>query len=156
MANYRFNGVPLVQYNEYLLTDLTQNLTVEWTPGNIFFIAYRINDGDTAENICYRLWADSSLSWILYRVNEMVDPFFDWPLRSDELLDYVKNKYGTSAIHDVHHYTKGNFVVNQNDDDPEIVPVTNYEYEFNRNEEKRDIVLPTDTFIQTFLNKWSE
>ena len=156
MANYRFNGVPLVQYNEYLLTDLTQNLTVEWTPGNIFFIAYRINDGDTAENICYRLWADSSLSWILYRVNEMVDPFFDWPLRSDELLDYVKNKYGTSAINDVHHYVKDGFVVNQNDDDPEIFPVTNYEYEFNRNEEKRDIVLPTDTFIQTFLSKWSE
>ena len=156
MANYRFNGVPLVQYNENLLTDITHNITVDWTSGNVFFIAYRINDGDTAENICYRLWADSSLSWIVYLVNNMVDPFFDWPLRSDELIEYIKNKYGKFQVYDVHHYVKNGFVVNRNDEDPEVKPVTNFQYEFDQNEKKRQIVLPTDTFVQTFLSKWSE
>ena len=154
MYNYRFNGVPLVQYNNTLVTDLTQNLTVSWTPGNVYFINYSIKDGDTAENISYRLWNDSSLSWILCLINNIIDPFFDWPLRSDEMLDYTKNKYGAANVYAVHHYEKDGYVVNYNPDDPSIKPITNYMYEFNKNEEKRKIVVPSDTFIQDFLNEW--
>lgn len=154
MANYRFNGVPLIQYNDSLITDLTNNLTVQWTPGNIYFVNYSIKDGDTPENIAYRLWTDSSLSWILCLVNNIIDPFFDWPLRSDELLGYIKNKYGDSHIYSTHHYEKDGYVVNFVEGDDRIHAVTNYVYEFNRNEEKRKIVLPTDDFIQAFLDQW--
>lgn len=155
MANYRFNGVPLVQFNDDLLIDLTQNLTIEWTEGNTFFIKYTIQDGDTGENIAYRLWNDSSLSWIIYFINGIVDPFFDWPLRSDELVEYIKNKYGKFQVYDIHHYVKNGFVVNRNSNDPEVKPVTNFQYEFDKNEEKRKIILPTDAFIEMFLTKWS-
>ena len=156
MANYRFNGVPLVQFQDNMITDISNNITLEWTEGNTFFIDYVIEDGDTAENLCYRLYNDSSLSWILYLVNGKVDPFFDWPLRSDELLEYVKNKYGKDRVYDAHHYTKNGFVVNYNKDDSSLHRITNYQYEFDLNEAKRKILLPTDTFIQTFLNQWSE
>lgn len=156
MANFRFNGVPTVQYNDDLITDLTNIITLDWTEGNTFFINYVIEDGDTAENICYRLWNDSSLSWLVYLVNGMVDPFFDWPLRSNELMEYVKNKYGQFQAYDAHHYTKNGFVVNYNKDDPTLQKITNYQYEFQLNEEKRNILLPTDAFIETFLTKWSE
>ena len=156
MSNFRFNGVPLVQYNDGFLTDLTNIILLNWTEGNTFFVEYVIEDGDTAENICYRLWNDSSLSWILYLANGIIDPFFDWPLRSDELVGYVKNKYGDSAIYDAHHYTKNGFVVNYDPADESLHKVTNYQYEFELNEEKRHILLPTDTFIQTFLTKRGE
>lgn len=156
MGNYRFNGVSQVQYNDYLITDITNNLNVQWTEGNVFFISYMIKDGDTPENIAYRLWGDSSLSWILCIVNDIIDPFFDWPLRSDELMGYVKNKYGNDSVYYLHHYEKDGFVVNADPNDPSLVPVSNYEYEFSLNEEKRSIYLPTETFIQTFLTQWSE
>lgn len=156
MANYRFNGVPLVQYNADLITDISHNITVEWTDGNIYFMNYSIKDGDTPEGLSYNLWNDSSLSWILCLVNRIVDPFFDWPLRSDELMGYIKNKYGSDHVYSVHHYIKNGYVVNYDANDPEIKPITNYEYEFNVNEEKRQILLPSDTFIQEFLNQWSE
>jgi len=154
MFNYRFNGVPLVQYNNTLITDLTNNLTVEWTPGNVYFVNYSIKDGDTAENIAYRLWTDSSLSWVLCLINNIIDPFFDWPLRSDELMGYVKNKYGDANIYAPHHYEKDGYVVNYNADDPAIHEITNYVYEFNHNEEKRKIIIPSDGFIQEFLDQW--
>ncbi len=156
MGNYRFNGVPTVQYNDSLLTDLTNNLTITWTEGNTFFIDYHILDGDTPENICYRLWKDSSLSWIIDYVNGVIDPFFDWPLRSDELMDYVKEKYGEDNVYNVHHYTKNGYIVSTNPSDKSLIPVSNYKYEFDLNEEKRDIILPTERFIQEFLNKWGE
>ena len=156
MANFRFNGVPRVQFNDDMLTDLTNNLDIKWTTGNTFFVNYVVEDGDTAENISYRLWTDSSLSWIIYYINGMVDPFFDWPLRSDELLAYVKNKYGEFQVYDTHHYEKDGFVVNYNKDDPTIHKITNFQYEFSINESKRKILLPTETFIQTFLDQWSE
>lgn len=155
MANYRFNGVPIIQYNDDQITDISNNLTVEWTSGNIFFINYSIKDGDTPENIAYRLWNDSSLSWILCIVNDIIDPFFDWPLRSDELMEYIKNKYGEDHVYSTHHYIKNDYVVNYNPSDPAIRSVTNYTYEFDNNEKKRQIVLPTDSFIQQFLNQWS-
>ena len=156
MANYRFNGVPRVQYKDYLITDISNNLTVEWTDGNIFFVNYSIKDGDTAENIAYRLWNDSSLSWIIYIINNIVDPFFDWPLRSDELIDYVKNKYGSDNVYSTHHYIKDGFVVNGKPNDNTVTAVSNYQYEFDRNEEKRQIHLPTETFIESFLSKWGQ
>lgn len=153
MSNYRFNGVPQVQFGDNLITDISNNITVEWTPGNVFFINYSIKDGDTPENIAYRLWYDSSLSWVICLINNIIDPFFDWPLRSDELLAYVKNKYGNDSVNSIHHYVKDGYVVNRSDD-PALTTVSNYEYEFALNEEKRQIFLPTETFIQQFIDEW--
>ena len=154
MGNYRFNDVPLVQYGDNLITDLSRNLTVEWTSGNAFFIDYTIQDGDTAENICYRLWEDSSLSWVIYLVNQIIDPFFDWPMRGEELMEYVKFKYGNTQADAIHHYEKDGFVVNRNRTDPTIRGVTNYEYEFRENDKRRKIILPTDDFMTAFMMKW--
>lgn len=156
MGNYRFNGVPEVQYDDNIITDISKNLTVEWTTGNIYFVNYSIKEGDTPENIAYRLWNDSSLSWIICIINNIIDPFFDWPLRSDELLGYVKNKYGEANVYATHHYEKDGFVVNYNPDDPSLKKITNFYYESMRNEKKRQIFLPTEEFIQEFLTKWSE
>ena len=156
MGNYRFNGVRLVQYNNSLITDITNNLTIEWTPGNMFFVEYIIQDGDTAENIAYRLWNDSSLSWIIYYINKIIDPFFDWPLRSNEIMEYVKNKYGTAQVYSPHHYEKNGYIVNKDPNDDSIKVVTNYTYEFNQNEKKRTINLPTEDFIANFLSQWSQ
>lgn len=155
MANYRFNGVDLVQYGDSLLTDLSHNVTISWTTGNSYFTDYDIQEGDTPENIAYRLWDDSSLSWIICFVNNIIDPFFDWPLRADELMAYVKNKYGSDFVYSPHHYTKNGFVVNYDKDDPQIQMVTNYTYEFNKNEEKRHILVPSEQFINDFLQQWS-
>lgn len=155
MANFRFNGVPKVQYNDNLITDLSRNLTVDWTDGNIYFVNYSIKEGDTAENISYRLWNDSSLSWIIYLINNMIDPFFDWPLRSNEILGYVKNKYGEANIYAIHHYEKNGYVVNGSPSDPTVEKITNYQYEFQKNEEKRKIFLPTERFVEEFLLQWS-
>ena len=155
MANYRFNGVDLVQYGDNLLTDLSHNLTITWTTGNVYFVDYSIQEGDTPENIAYRLWSDSSLSWVICFINNIIDPFFDWPLRSDELLAYVKNKYGENSIYSPHHYVKNGYVVNNDPDDPAIKSVTNYAYEFEQNESKRHIILPSETFIGDFIQQWS-
>lgn len=156
MGNYRFNGVPLIQYKDNLITDISNNLTVSWTPGNIFFIKYIIQDGDTAENIAYRLWNDSSLSWIILLINNIVDPFFDWPFRSDELMAYTKNKYGEANVYAPHHYEKNGFVVNYDKDDPTLDMITNFSYEFKQNEKKRTIDIPSDSFMSQFLSQWSE
>ena len=155
MGNYRFNGVNLVQYKDNLITDLSNTINVYWTEGNTYFVKYVIKDTDTQENIAYRVWNDSSLSWIINLLNGIVDPFFDWPLRADELMEYIKNKYGEDHILDVHHYEKNGYVVNQSDD-LEIKAISNYEYEFKLNENKRNIILPTDTFMADFLNRWGE
>lgn len=155
MANYRFNGVPLVQYGDSLLTDLSHNITVAWSEGNTYFVDYDIQEGDTPENIAYRLWSDSSLSWIICYVNQIIDPFFDWPMRSDELMAYIKNKYGEDHVYSTHHYVKGKYVVNYDPNDPQIEAVTNYAYEFKNNEERRHMLLPTDVFINDFIREWS-
>ena len=154
MANYRFNGVNLVQFGDNIITDMSSTLGIKWTNGNTYFVNYVIKDGDTQENMAYRLWGDSSLSWIINFVNGVIDPFFDWPLRSDELMSYIKNKYGEEHILDTHHYELNGYVVNYSDN-PKLETITNYEYEFRKNENKRNILVPTKTFMNDFLIKWS-
>lgn len=153
MANYRFNGVNIVQYGDNLLTDISSTLNMYWTTGNTYFVKYVIKDSDTPENMAYRLWGDSSLSWIISFINGIIDPFFDWPLRTEELNEYIKNKYGEDHILDTHHYELNGYVVNYSYE-PQLKAITNYEYEFRLNEKKRNITVPTEEFMTDFLSKW--
>lgn len=108
---------------------------------------YDIQDGETPEMLAHRFYGHTKYHWIILHANEILDPVFDWPLSTQNLIEYCKNKYGYDKLYDIHHYER---IVNDGEENemrlvtftvdaeyPETI--TNWEYEEELNDNKRRI-----------------
>jgi len=55
---------------------------------------YTIQDGETADSIAYKEYRDSEWFWTILILNNITNVHEMWPMASDELDTYIKNKYG--------------------------------------------------------------
>jgi len=128
--------------------DIKKNLSL--------FDEYDIKDGETPELLSFKFYRTSKLHWILLHYNDILDPRFDWPLSTQNLIKYCESKY--TNINATHHYVNSDgFIVNSNE--VGALSVSNFTYEEEVNESKRRIkVLKTtyvDSFVREFVNKIS-
>ena len=114
-----------------------------------------------------------------FLVNDIQDPIFDWPLNSREFGKYIKNKYGSldTAKSTVHHYeqTIRERVEATSTTDPIVkatieVDLTTYntlavgsrklvyyyDWEVERNEDKRNIKLISEKYAASVLSEHAE
>ena len=96
-----FNVYPKIPYSitgnkvKTLLTDIMRKATINANiknSGDIFYY-YTVRDGEKAEHIADRLYGNPIFYWILLEMNEMQNPYFDWPLSSREMDNYLDKKY---------------------------------------------------------------
>jgi hypothetical protein len=73
-----------------------------------YYYDYLIQDGDTPEMLADKYYGDPELHWVILFMNDIVDPFYDWPLDYSRFMKYIQNKYGSiaAAQTQVHHYEK--------------------------------------------------
>ena len=57
------------------------------------FYKYTIKDSDTPEIIAHKYYGHSERHWIVLNFNDIIDPQFDWPLQTDQLISYIGDKY---------------------------------------------------------------
>lgn len=148
MKQYRFRPATYIVYFDKVLVNFTNNLEIS-SYNNLQFIDYTIKDSDTVEQIAFKGYGDSSLSWVILWINNIIDPFYDWPLSTNELYTFIYNKYGDSE-NNIHHYEKDDKVVNGNVFG--AIGITNKEYEENKNNKKRKIKLPTQDTMGIIIN----
>lgn len=65
------------------------------------YIKYTVKDGETPEILADRAYKDPTAYWIILYANNIVDPQFDWPLRTDDFNRYVADKYRAPAEDDL-------------------------------------------------------
>lgn len=72
------------------------------------FYPYLIQEGDTPEMIADKYYGDSQFFWVVLYMNDIMDPFYDWPLNYQDFTKYIVAKYGSIAVSQetVHHYEK--------------------------------------------------
>lgn len=70
------------------------------------FYEHRVREGMSASVIAHKYFGDESLDWIIYVVNDIVDPAFGWPLDYEDFNAFIKKKYGSveTALATLHHY----------------------------------------------------
>lgn len=119
----------------------------------VFWDEYDVREGERPETIAFNLYSDAERHWIILLANDIVNPYYDWPLSYLELERYLTKKYGTvEAINAVHHYESfGDSTV----PDGMIVDstfvnkisVSNRDYETALNEAKRRIRLIKPVYV---------
>jgi hypothetical protein len=58
-----------------------------------FFAEYQVSDGDTPEVVANKIYGDSGLHWVVMLFNDVINPYYDWPLSQRNLEAYSFNKY---------------------------------------------------------------
>ena len=105
MAKY-FNFFPQVFYAQDsglksldVLTNLTTRFTFEeeFKTNTSVYYKYDVEDGDTPEILAYKIYGSSEKHWVILLMNDIVDPIYDWPLKKQNVIKFVDNKYSANA-----------------------------------------------------------
>lgn len=112
-----FSEMPLTSYPNLVTNDntyvaLTNIMTRsaflrEITENVSLFYDYQVKDGETPEIIADKLYGDPSRFWIVLMFNGLNNPYYDFPLISEQLNDMIVSKY-EQTLEDskttIHHY----------------------------------------------------
>ena len=149
-----------------LRDDLQNNFTV--------FEKYEIPMGLRPDTVAEELYGSDELDWVVLTVAGILNVRNEWPLSDRDLYEYSLDKYGESLNSTRFFETKetkdsnGRLilpkgkVVDSNFTIPKpgeptatlnpVVGISNYEYETRINDEKRNIFVLREEYLQEFLN----
>jgi len=155
-----FSNFPKLNYFGRDLTDTNIRLDfLSKIKSNIALFEYTdVIDGERPEDIAFLVYGDAGLYWIILYLNERLS-VDDWVMTSNQLENYIEQKYGINKIYAIHHYEttssselgKGVWV---NSGTPFSVAITNFDYENQLNEQKRKIKLIKPRYIQQVLAEY--
>jgi len=129
----------------------------------LLYDTYDVKEGETPEIIASKLYGDPELHWVILMINNVTDRFHQWPMSTPQFLDFINDKY--SNPDGIHHYevpqSSGNTktkieIFNEVDEDAYtgLTPITNREYEENRQDDIRQIRLIDPTYVGQFVSEF--
>ena len=172
-----FDFYPYIQYNNQKATFILakSEIVSQYLNNYNTFYNYTIKDGERADIVAYKEYDDSSLDWIIYVINNVIDPYYDWYMTYDNFVAYLESKYKMAAYRLTavpHHY----YYAGLPSDLPEVIASYNYtmtpenyinlnsppgwnkvsiwDYENQINENKREIKLLKSYYIDTFQQQF--
>jgi hypothetical protein len=74
----------------FKLNDLVKNNTFS-------MLNYVVDVHDKPDHVAFNYYDDSSYAWLVLLSNQILDPYFQWPLNTNEFNDWIKKKYGSIA-----------------------------------------------------------
>ena len=142
----------------------------------VAYYPYSIPEGERPDMTAYKYYGDVKYTWLIFFINNIQDPIYDWPLGSREFTDFIKHKYGSIGVakNKIHHYEqivrerieatgttdaipRAYLEVDEttynslNDSDRDIVYC--YNWEVDHNEEKRDIKMVDKKYASEILSE---
>ena len=69
-------------------------LSKEYFENSLYYEEYEVLHGETPEEVSYRFYGTTDLSWAILMVNNVVDPRFEWPISEESLYKVVEDRYG--------------------------------------------------------------
>ena len=121
---------------------------------------FYVTDGDTPEIVADKIYGNVLYHWVVLLSNNIVDVNKEWPLSQEDLVLYCNDKYGANNRTSTHHYVLAADTSIIVDWDATKVAngtykeVTNYDYEEELNEQKRQIVLLDPKFLNSMVRQF--
>ena len=135
------------------------------------YYPYRVKDGERPDILSFQQYGSVAYAYLIMLINDIYDPLFDWPLSSQQFEKYLTNKYGSvsSSMGTTKYYYQiiraevartgtseripaVKFIVDQTTYDAlgtgDRSTQSQYEWEDELNDNKRDIKLINAAFIQ--------
>jgi len=144
------------------------------------FISYKITGDDRPDNVAEKVYGDADLDWIVLISNNIIDIKNDWPMTEYDLNVYLSDKYTEDQLVQIKEYRtiewrdrnnqlivpagqvvdesfkveylKGNQIVSVSP----IRSVSYFEWEVEKNEERRNINLVDPQYVGTIVDEYEK
>ncbi len=156
-----FESMPVIYYNllegapEQIVKDVTVRTKLAAFVKNSAFLYehYIVKDGERPEHIAARVYGKPTLHWIILIVNEIIDPYTDWPMSDMDLFNYISTFVNPI---DIHHYEDrdGNWV-NNTESQLSVYPISNLEYYSIQNDKRRLIKIVKPGLAEFFIEEYN-
>jgi hypothetical protein len=148
----------------------------------VVFTKYKIIGNERPEQVAEKVHRSSAYDWVVLIANNILNIRTEWPLNDYEFENFIFRKYTSEQLYEVHHWetltyydsrgklilpsgrqVDSNFsmtyfdeVLNQTQTITPIKSVTNYEYEIQKNDAKRNIYVLRNNYLQTAIDDMRE
>lgn len=95
MSN-QFKLHPTIDYNGREIRDFTRNARIfaKIREDDSICADYIVEEGETPMQLAQDFYGNPELYWVLLNLNDVVNPWFDWPMDYNTLIRYTISKYG--------------------------------------------------------------
>ncbi len=146
-----------------------------------FFTKYKIRGDDRPDNVAFKEYGRSDLDWIVLTSNNILNIQSEWPMPQFEFDKYLIEKYGTyDNLNNTHHHettelknnddviivqkglrVESNYSITYYENSgmvtqSPVVEVTNYQYEEQLNDNKRNIFLLKDIYLNVIIDDFQD
>ena len=188
MSEY-FSNFPRIQYDMSGINPISPDYTVAInimvrqkirdaiSDDVTMYYPYIIESDVRPDVLSYQIYGDTAYTWTIFYINNILDPYWSWPLTELQFTKYLNSKYGSvnSAKTTVHHYEQITDarveVTGIADPIPERTVeidyttyrtiaedfrkiIYQYEYEQEKNEAKRSISLINPTYVTSIMEQF--
>jgi len=96
MSGY-FSKFPSVMYGNALATNITSRLKMMIPTRDRIkvFHDYVLKEGERPDTVAEHYYGDPYFAWLVYYANEIIDPYFEWPLNQQDFNKFIAKKYTT-------------------------------------------------------------
>lgn len=142
------------------------------------FTKYKITGEERPDQVAEKIYGSPTYDWVVLISNNILNVRTEWPLSDSEFSDFLSRKYTEAELSAVHHYettlitdSKGKmivpagnivdstFTVKYYDGGTSLMvtknpvkTVSNYEYEIQQNDKKRNIYVLRPRYLQTAVD----
>ncbi len=145
----------------------------------VAYYPYSIPEGERADMTAFKYYGDVKYTWLIFFINNIHDPLYEWPLSSRDFVHLIRHKYGSISVakNRIHHYEQvirhrieatgtsdaiaqtsievDETTYNSLDDNVRNI-IYCYNWEVDRNESKRDIKLVEKKYASDILSELAE
>jgi len=148
----------------------------------VVFTKYKIIGNERPEQVAEKVHGSSTYDWVVLIANNILNIRTEWPLNDYEFENFIFRKYTEETLYDVHHWetltyydSRGKLILpsgkqvdsdfsmtyfeeslNQTQTISPIKSISNYEYEVQKNDEKRNIYVLRNNYLQTAVDDMRE
>lgn len=139
-----------IRYNDVKIRNIFKqiNIDVDYLESKNAFTYYNIKDGEKPEDVARSYYNESQLYWLVLKLNNMRDYFYDWPLTRRELDSYVDSYYEEQSDLIQSQLANSDTGVSEADIKEQI-----YEALYNENESKRKIRVLKLEYLEPILEE---
>ncbi len=98
LYNY-FSKIGTTPYNDSIVNNIITSIRFKDAVNKqeVIYYPYTIVEGERPDTIAFNYYGDERYAWLVLLVNNIIDPYYQWPLSTNEFYDYIVDKYGTVA-----------------------------------------------------------
>lgn len=150
-----FEGSPTGQ--PIIITDIFRRIKVsqKYKESASLVIPYTVTENERIEDVSTKFYGSPNYHWVIIMLNNITDPREDWPLSEADLMGRIETLYPGRLPTETYEY--------RDPDTGYVVESTSYlaysvsifDYEFEKNEAKRQINILQPQLLNDFINDFS-